>query len=598
MVAAAATLAATAIACASTPRPAPGEILGRRLTPDDPRGFYTLAVEHSDFHDMNGVGGATTARELRRLWQRMGLEGAAPAVDLATHVVVAFKHQDDACFDELTALVLTPEGLLIPELTIAAYECEIPLLATVHVAAVARVALPPRGFVFEWRARDRRAPPRREVVRFSHAAAAPVPIRDQSPALLGTPAGVVDVPARGECALARLDDGTEVYVVHHQDGNASVLAADRRASLYGVTGLRRTVRWSQRYRRFDDTFDEYGASVQGRTRAPLDRYQVSAAPGEPRRLRVGRRVAGTPRLVVAPAGAGSARAHDVLEPYQATGQEPRPLDEVLRSPDGVPALLDASLVAGGGEPPTLCAERARRAHPTRLCPPGSPRPTGVEGGSDPNLVVVLTGPFMVRLARGEIAEVTALSSATSAFAVDGGRPGAASSGRAFGPLGWDNAIGLAGAADRGQTIVGGADARSGPRWTLRPRPWRSAAFDGLVGDHAGVDLKLRVLSGRGRDGHLGTLVTVGAGPWLANVVAAGRWRIPTLLGLALPEGGLVVGAGAPAGVYLGVGAPVGRTISGQGRFAVELVPAALVTWRGGARELLFTLGVRGSAGGW
>lgn len=403
--------------CAAT-LPPPVGLEERRLTAADPRGFYTVAVEHADLHDFDAVAAARDRRELQRLWKQMGLAGAPPPVDLATHVVVAFKHRDDGCLDELTALRITSQGHLVPELSTAADECELPLLATVHVAAVARVALPPAGFVFEWQP-ERGASPSRTVVKLDRNALPPhppPPPRDPPPRLTGPPAGVVDLPAAGAVALARLDDGSEVYVVHHQDGAVSVLGADRPAPLFGVTGLRQVVRWSPRYRRFEDAFDEYGVPVFGRKNAPLERYQTQPVPGEPGRLRVGRRVPGTRRLLVAPmTRTGDAKP---LVPYRREPLVTRTIEEAQRMPDGSRVLVDASLVFGAGEPPTLCSDRARTRH-SAVCPPGSPRPTGVQGGNNPSLLVVLGGPLLVTVARGQLAEVTLLGTNISTSAVHG-----------------------------------------------------------------------------------------------------------------------------------------------------------------------------------
>jgi hypothetical protein len=410
----------TTLACAAQLQLPAGGVPERRLTSSDPAGFYPLVAEETDFDDLDSVGVATSGKELRRLWRRMGLTGEAPLVDFASHVVIAFKHRDDGCIDELTALVLTRDAHLVPELSGTHDWCEMLSTSTVHMAAVAREALPRQGFVLEWRPGPDQAASLKTVAFEDrapvHAAASP----EQPLRVTGPSAGIVEVPAPGTCALATLDDGTQVFVVRHHDGTTSVLAVDAPAPSYGLEAVRRTIHWSDDSRRFDASHDEYGTAVFGPRQPPLDRYESEPVLGEPTRLAVGRRVPGIQRRTVAPRGHRdpSTPPPAVLEAYLDLRRRPLPLEEAARLPDGSLVVVDASLIVGGGEPAALCRYADRRKSQPRLCPKGSPVPPQLgDGSAFREILFVFYGPMLVRMRGGQFTEVTRLTVSQSAEAV-------------------------------------------------------------------------------------------------------------------------------------------------------------------------------------
>lgn len=411
----------TTLACATQLRLPPGGVPERRLTSSDPAGFYPLVGEETDFDDLDSVGVATSGRELRRLWRRMGLTGEPPPVDFASHVVIAFKHRDDGCVDELTALVLTRDAHLVPELSGTHDWCEMLSTATVHMAAVAREALPRQGFVLEWRPGPDEAPSLKTVAFDNRALVHVAPFPEQPLPVTGASAGTVEVPAPGTCALATLDDGTQVFVVSHQDGTTSVLAVDAPAPSYGLEAVRHTIHWSASSRRFDAGHDEYGTAVFGPRQPPLDRYESEPVPGEPTRLAVGRRVPGIQRRTVAPRGRRDRSKPEpaILEAYLDLKRRPLSLEEAARLPDGSLVVVDASLIVGGGEPAALCRFADRRKSRPRLCPKGSPVPPGLgDGSAFREMLFVFYGPMLVRIRGGQFTEVTRLTVSQSAEPVE------------------------------------------------------------------------------------------------------------------------------------------------------------------------------------
>src|SRR5262249_1135028 len=84
--------------------------------------------------------------------------------------------------------------------------------------------------------------------------------------------GQLPIPAVGHPQLARLDDGTFVWVVHHGNHVVSVLDARSTYSfIKDLPGIAHLVRWERLTRRFQISYDEYGVS---RTKPNLPRYEA------------------------------------------------------------------------------------------------------------------------------------------------------------------------------------------------------------------------------------------------------------------------------------------------------------------------------------
>ena len=94
-------------------------------------------------------------------------------------------------------------------------------------------------------------------------------------------------------------------------------------------------------------------------------------------------------------------------------------------------------------------------------------------------------------------------------------------------------------------------------WFPRPRSLELPKLHALlVGDVPGFDLHARVLMGQPA-GHFGTAFTLGVGPGLMAQVGPAYSRMPSLVGLLLPEVGVLARSYRPTRAYLGWSAPLG-----------------------------------------
>ena len=99
------------------------------------------------------------------------------------------------------------------------------------------------------------------------------------------------VPSLGDAAAAFLADGRPVFIVHHEDGTASVVDAFSTHTPFGVGKL---VGWCEATRTFDDIqhgskFDEYGRYILGPASSGLVTFEATDLGTTPAKVRIGGR---------------------------------------------------------------------------------------------------------------------------------------------------------------------------------------------------------------------------------------------------------------------------------------------------------------------
>ncbi len=636
--------------CASTFRPPPGGIASATIPIGAPGGAWVLAARHT-VSDCGGYTSAATDRgALDDLWADFGLPGSAPAVDFGEYVVVAWGYRKtcEGCVDELVAVDLSRDGRLRP--VVAPLECagsrprSAPFTSVAMVVAIPRARLPPSSIVAAlgvtiWDRTEgvRVSGPRaRDAVLNLGGAPPSEPARtetraDEDGEVVQTSRGVVGLPPPGEVAADRLADGTFVWVVRHADGGFRVLASDSpMLSDHQASGVRVVVDWSTRAGRFigESAWDEYGTSVLGRSIPPLDRFAARRLRDDPSRVEVGERGAGRTRGQVEPrppspynhretlrassSGSGWCSgdwfAETLRSPYvEATAST---IDEARHSSEGSVVLVDAALVVAAGSPPQLChVERETR------CPPRSHRPGGVTARTEAAELRTMPGPFVATVRDGTLTGLVATrrqdfyGAWSSSRIHDAPEVRAAERASYEGvswisrlPRGrtWEAGGGLgAGVGARGE-VLAAANLRAGIRRRLFRADFATelvrgpAAVEALLGDTAGLDLRWRWFAYADEQGTLGFGTTLGVAPVFLNALGYSRVRIPSLIGLVLPEFGVMFRTASPPRPYVGFSLPVAWIVE-SGVF-LDATVTALVSERegpvGGASAwLMFSFGM-------
>lgn len=358
----------------------PGE---RRLSVDVPplpapsNTFEVLAVQAGQ--EMGVLRSAVDADELRRLWRKAGLDGEAPDVDFDRWIVVSVAIPDDACPPTLSEFTLMDETVWTPVFVETANACEEPLIPKTYVAAIDRASVTPRFtlrlpgdpvFEFKEQRLEIEVPPAEDPARGTDATAENV----------DGPEWVVQLPERGDAESVQADDGTPLWIVHHEDGTASALP--------GVTGVANTlgaeslqvaqrgaiVRWRPDARRFEAgvlAFDEYGRSLTTGRDDDLADYTA-----EIRSDTVVVRASGLDRVPGDPALA-------------STASSARPEDPALPELTGLPVALkpgwsqiDATLVSHAGTWKICDVDDSPPVPELATCPQDALAATGLEGGHD------------------------------------------------------------------------------------------------------------------------------------------------------------------------------------------------------------------------
>lgn len=270
------------------------------------------------------------------------------------------------------------------------------------------------------------------------------------------------------------------------------------------------------------------------------------------------------------------------------------IDEARHGSEGSVVLVDATLVVAHGSPPQLC--RIERAAP---CPPGSHQPGGVAARTDVAELRTMSGPFVATVRDGTLTGLVAtrgepddgwrrrrIESAPEVQAAErASSEGLSWTERLHRGYAWEGGGGLgAGVGLRGEALAA-ANLRGGIRRRLFRADFATnvvrgpAAVEALVGDTTGLDLRWRWFAYADEQGTLGFGTTLGVAPVLLNALGSSRVRVPSLIGLILPEFGVMFRTASPPRPYLAFSLPVAWRV-GSGVF-LDATVTALVFEREG-----------------
>lgn len=203
----------------------------------------------------------------------------------------------------------------------------------------------------------------------------------------GPDEGALELPPRGEVRPEWLADGTPVFVVHHDDGQISVVEA---VSTHNPTGLNKVVGWCASSRTFDDSWhasqwDAHGSYFSGPAPTGLPTYTVQRD-GDTVRAQ-GRNAPSTraPHSDAPP----PTRAGPDCSWGEGAGTRLKPEDRTFHDVDDAPlpvrppeelgqdgrVVVDGTLVQRDDQPVQMCST-AEGEPPA--CPPGSPEVVDAE----------------------------------------------------------------------------------------------------------------------------------------------------------------------------------------------------------------------------
>lgn len=367
--------------------------------------------------EMGVIAHATDEDRYAELWERFSLEKAPPSVDFDEYVVLFYARAEDGCPDEIGDVRLDGDRLVV-DWRPPAGGCIQPLIPTAFALAVHRATVPQtfvaflEGFAGDYDDVEHLV----EIPAYEGAEPADAPARPAPPAPT-TATGTVELPPQGQAAARTLDDGSRVWVVHHDYGEVSVLAADALADVESetlvVSGLRTQVGWYPAARRFSGGgwYDEYGVSLRGRSGSNLDWYELAVSGSE---VTVGQRVGPVP--FQRPLGNGPAAGDGQPEmpdhPREVTAVR---LDQARQRPDGSVVVINAALVIYGDHPPRLCvAPEPPELWDWQGCPSDAPTPVGITFDElDADYMWIWHGPLRARVTDRGFADVTLLGAGHS-----------------------------------------------------------------------------------------------------------------------------------------------------------------------------------------
>ena len=382
----------------SSPTDSPGTDPDPAPPPDT---FEVLAVQPGT--DMGVLRSAVDTTELARLWADGGLKGEIPDVDFDRWIVVSIAIPDDACPPTLSEFTLMDSGIWTPLFVETAQECEQPLIPKTYVVAIDRASVSPRftlrlpGDPVFFEVKEQRL----EVeVRPSGD---PAPVTEPTGANVDGPEWVVPLPDRGEAESLQADDGTPLWIVHHEDGTVSALPAiTPNTNTLGTKTLAVDqrgviVRWRPDARRFEAgvlAFDEYGRSL---TTGRDDDLAVYTA--EVRGDTVVVRPSGLDRVPGTPAPASAPSSEPAVDPALP---EVKPLPAVLSAGW---SQIDATLVSHRGTWKICDVDRSAPVPELATCPNDALVATGLEGGHDEGYTNWYFGPLVMHVDRSGAIDV-------------------------------------------------------------------------------------------------------------------------------------------------------------------------------------------------
>jgi hypothetical protein len=206
--------------------------------------------------------------------------------------------------------------------------------------------------------------------------------------------------------------------------------------------------------------------------------------------------------------------------------------------EGTVAVFPATLIYGDGHPPRFCDRLG--GLDTEACTASAPRAFGLSAPSADG-PWTLTGLFAARRVPGGFTTVVWLSlGGPCALARDGESAASVIHRNMADPFerktsGLEGAIGASGRFGP-RSAAAGADLRLTAWFDLRPDPFDRSLKTKLFGSSTGASLRVRVLSEL--DGAASTTLLAGVDPTFEHMAGWSHWVYPTLLGVALPEGGV------------------------------------------------------------
>jgi hypothetical protein len=223
----------------------------------------------------------------------------------------------------------------------------------------------------------------------------------------------VEVPPRPGASAERLGDGSPVWVVRHEDGAVSVLAADvPSVDPRWPQGVREQLLWVSESRIFvparsvraAGTYDERGQADGGLTRPDVDSYDYEWL--NDTTVLVGQRRQAQIRQLAAPEDLEFPWSYmtiyaGAVSPHPSGDRKMEP-EEAAAEPRGKLVYISGTLVGDGSGPARICKRPAARpVHEMSACPRQAPAALDVVGAPmEGRATWYLNGPFLARVASG------------------------------------------------------------------------------------------------------------------------------------------------------------------------------------------------------
>lgn len=512
-------IAACLGACAiSVPTRSPHRIV-TSWSIDPTHGVATISMTYAPELKVGTSRIVNGAAELREAWKYFGFRGPAPKLSFKERFVAVFV-EGGLCSDRgrgrggrpVLAVAQADDGSILPFFEEPGQlSCEDS--ERVPTGFAYAVAIP----------RGRLAPSR--IVLGHNAELAQLALMDTD-SVAGPRTASKPSDAAGATLVSRAD-GTPVWIVRHSDGSASALGADYELMPESLPGFRVSVGFSLPARRFAAPFDEWGTHLSG-TRTGLDRYALYVRDG---RLEVGNLLGkvppGRPRL--------SAESSYSVESSFATaaafdGVAHRGVREARQSPPGTLSVVSARIRIEPASNALLCAPDATS---TEDCA------TLREVRAPHDCAGYISGDFAVRSdGEGGLIHVVGLSPDVNyaCRTAEGRRPlwppgGVWGLRRVTGVASFGAYAGVDGSEfELGAQLSAALRLRHSPPG---PRP----LLRGLLGDVFELGLRARWFDEQRRHGE--PAWALGVAPSLLATTPFEHWSTPTLLGLVVPEFGVL-----------------------------------------------------------
>jgi hypothetical protein len=463
----------------------------------------------------------TTGEQLHETWRYFGFREPLPAIDFRKRQVVVFV-EGGVCSDRgrgraggpVLGAWLLDDGSVLPlfeDHSALACEDAEPRVRTgfAYALSMPRLDSPRVSRVLTGERRELRK--------------ASLPNTIQEPA--SSPA----LKRADQATLARRADGTPVWLIRHPDGSLSALGADYELAPALLPGLRAIANYSPRTGRFSAPFDEWGTHLSG-NRPGLVRYSVYLRDG---RLEIGEPIGpvppGRPRL-------HALTSYSVEAPFSASGAfdavPHRSVRDAARMPPGTLSVVNARIQLRSDQSAVLCAGDVSSAGDC-VTVRDVHAPSGCSG--------VLGGQFALRSeSEDSVSHVVALD-LDSDYACRNG-----DSVRPYWPHGGALGLGLAplsGAVSFGafggfasSELQLGAELTAALRIRHR-RPLSRSFARAQLGNVFELGVRAHWFDEPRQHGS--PAWAIGLAPSLRSDWPLSHWTTPTLLGLALPEFGVI-----------------------------------------------------------